>query len=174
MRTASLRAALLLPLAALGAPATTLLPVSLDEPPNTTTAAAVVGAGASAPSFIYGTASTPPPNLIYVKIPKTGSSTGAGIVRRLAAHHGVHGYTIHQHNNIDVASVADLLPFGEPGMWVSHNERRKLDGAIGNLTLPSFIFSTIREPIDRCMSHFYWRARPEAHRAPERRDLMSL
>jgi hypothetical protein len=81
------------------------------------------------------------------------------ILRRIGAKHGLHGYNLRVHNNEPVPGVEDLLPWGEPGLWASHNERKDLDGAIQQVRHAKFILTVVRDPVERCMSHFYFRAR---------------
>ena len=83
------------------------------------------------------------PNLIYIKIPKAMSSTSAGMVRRLAAHHGLGGAWD--------SGWIDL----EPGLWADHSKMHRVKRWMGKLTKPSFLFTVIREPADRCLSEYY-------------------
>jgi len=83
------------------------------------------------------------PNLIYIKVPKTASSTTGGIARRLAIKHGLSG-------------VGDMEWISqEPGVWANHKTRAKLDDKIRKLKLPAFTFTCLRDPVDRCLSEFY-------------------
>ena len=83
------------------------------------------------------------PNLIYIKIPKAMSSTSAGVARRLAAHHGLNGV-------FDGKWISS-----EPGLWAEHSRMHRVGGWMGQLTQPSFLFTVIREPADRCLSEYY-------------------
>lgn len=82
-------------------------------------------------------------NLLYVKVPKAASSTTGGVARRIAAHHGLSGYT------------TKSWITSEPGLWANHGELHRLRWSIARLRLPSFLFSVVREPAARCLSEFY-------------------
>jgi hypothetical protein len=97
------------------------------------------------------------PNLIYIKIPKTGSSSAGAIVRRLAQKHGLNGFNRHKRNNVEIHGVDELMPWGEPGIWASHDRHKELDAALDGLVLPKIAFSIVRDPTERCMSNFYYK-----------------
>lgn len=82
-------------------------------------------------------------NLIYVKIFKTGSSTAGGVARRIAAHNGLHG--------VHSSSWGSVEPF----VAANHASMYELFPRIEQLHLPSFLFTMVREPAARCLSHFY-------------------
>jgi hypothetical protein len=82
-------------------------------------------------------------NLILLKTYKTGSSTASGVARRIAAHNGLSGYTT------DAWSSVEPLVAGD------HASMAKLWPKLQRLHLPSFVFSMVREPVSRCLSHFY-------------------
>lgn len=83
-------------------------------------------------------------NLIFLKIPKTGSSTMSGVARRIASHHGLSGYE-------DSSWITR-----EPGVWANHaNFRHVYRGMQQTLKLPAFVFTNVREPAARCLSNFY-------------------
>jgi hypothetical protein len=83
------------------------------------------------------------PNLIYIKIPKAMSSTSAGVARRLAAHHGLSG-------TFDGKWISS-----EPGVWAEHSQMHRVEGWMGQLTKPRFLFTVIRGPAERCLSEYY-------------------
>jgi hypothetical protein len=82
-------------------------------------------------------------NIIYIKVPKTASSTTGGIARRIAARNAMSG-----------VGTNDWIS-NEPGVWANHSTRRKLDPKILALKQKTFIFSMLRDPVDRCLSQFY-------------------
>lgn len=81
-------------------------------------------------------------NVILLKTYKTGSSTASGVARRIAAHNGLSGY------DTDSFTV-------EPLVAGDHASMAKLWPKVQRLHLPSFIFTMVRDPVSRCLSHFY-------------------
>jgi len=98
-------------------------------------------------------ANTSAPNLIYIKIPKAMSSTSAGVVRRLAAHHGLSG------------AFDSYWIDSEPGVWAEHRRFDRVGIWMRKLKKRSFLFTVIREPADRCLSEFY-HLHITSHRGP--------
>lgn len=94
-------------------------------------------------------------NLVYIKVDKTGSSTAAGVNRRIAAHHGLSGV---------FADHVWIAENGEPGAWSDHGQLSGGDDRdvsydkLEALTMPYFLWSVVREPSKRAMSGCYWAA----------------
>ena len=84
------------------------------------------------------------PNLVYLKVPKTGSSTMSDIARRMASQHGL--------SNVD---SMDWIA-SEPGVWWWHAPYHELREHIESLTRPYFAWATIRDPVERVISHFQY------------------
>ena len=82
-------------------------------------------------------------NLIFIKVPKVGSSTVGGVARRIAAHHKISG------------SRDSTWILNEPGVWANHGKFEGIAPNIKLLHLPVFIFTIVREPASRCLSEFY-------------------
>jgi len=101
-------------------------------------------------------------NIVYVKVPKTGSSTSSGIARRLAAHQpGCNFSAIHenwtecQHRHCPHGGMPGHHP-SEPFVLANHMEFRKLESGLQDLERKVFLWSTIRHPFDRCLSFYYY------------------
>jgi len=86
------------------------------------------------------------PNLVYIKIPKTGSTTMALVARRIALQHGLSN-----------AFSRDWIA-SEPGVWWQHETYGNLanEGKITSLQKPTFSWTTLRNPVDRIISHFQY------------------
>jgi len=85
------------------------------------------------------------PNLVYIKIPKTGSTTMANIVRRVSVHHGI--------GNVAENDINTWID-EEPGAWWSHSKYSEMKPKILALQHPYFSFSLLRDPVTRAISHF--------------------
>ena len=82
-------------------------------------------------------------NIVYIKVPKTGSTTVSGIMSRVAARNGLTGYR-------NVTWIAK-----EPGIWASHAHFDKLLPQLHSLTRPVVLITSVREPRMRALSAFY-------------------
>lgn len=87
-------------------------------------------------------ASKDPPNLIYVKVEKAASSTTGGVARRIAARHGL---SCVGDDGCDWKS--------EPGVQSNHTLRSWFHELPSKK--PILWLASIRDPLDRCMSHYY-------------------
>ena len=85
------------------------------------------------------------PNLVYIKVPKTGSTTMANIVRRSSVRHGI--------KNVADSDINTWIN-EEPGAWWSHSEYSEIKSKIDALQHPYFSFSLLRDPVTRAISHF--------------------
>lgn len=84
------------------------------------------------------------PNLVYIKIPKTGSTTMSLIARKIAVQHGIsNAYSDHWINQ-------------EPGVWWNHEPYADLKGKISGLYKPTFTWTILRDPVARLISSFQY------------------
>jgi hypothetical protein len=83
-------------------------------------------------------------NIVLVKVVKTAGSTAAGVIRHIAAHHDLSG-----------VYSSDHWINEEPGIWAHHTHYDALMPKIANLTRPYYLVTWIRDPISRCLSHYY-------------------
>lgn len=84
------------------------------------------------------------PNLVYIKIPKTGSTTMSLIARKIAVQHGIsNAYSDHWINQ-------------EPGVWWNHEPYADLKGKISGLHKPTFTWTILRDPVARLISSFQY------------------
>jgi hypothetical protein len=86
------------------------------------------------------------PNLVYIKIPKTGSTTMALIARKIAVQHGIsNAYSRNWINQ-------------EPGVWWNHEKYADLigEGKLSGLTKPTFTWTILRDPVTRIISNFQY------------------
>lgn len=84
-----------------------------------------------------------PCNIIFVKAPKCASSTAGGVVRRIAAHHGLSGVG------------DDGWVTREPGVWANHGLLQRRWEALRQLERRSFLLTVVRLPVSRCLSAYY-------------------
>lgn len=84
-------------------------------------------------------------SLVFIKTPKTGGSTVAGVVRRIGDRFNLSGTR-------DSAWIRS-----EPGVWAAHTPYAKLHGRIADLAQPPFLLTWVRHPVQRCLSSFYYR-----------------
>lgn len=95
-------------------------------------------------------------NIIFVKVPKCASSTTGGIARRIAAHQGLSGVRYRRW----------ITSEKEPGVWANHNKASVLWPLVNLLKKPTFIFTFIRDPVDRCLSAYYYFRAPLSRGPP--------
>jgi hypothetical protein len=106
-------------------------------------------------------------NIIFIKSPKTGSSTTGGLARRIGAHHNLGNWN---GDNWIISRGSQ-----EPGVFAEHATLKDLLPKIFNLTMPYFLFTFIREPAERCLSDFYHFKVSRGHFKPtEQQKLSSL
>ena len=84
------------------------------------------------------------PNLVYVRIPKTGSTTMSLIARKIAVQHGISNAYSEQWIN------------QEPGVWWNHKTYADLKGKISGLHKPTFTWTILRDPVARIISSFQY------------------
>ena len=83
-------------------------------------------------------------NLVMVKPGKVGGSTLSGVIRHIAAHHGLSGYDNEEW-------IKD-----EPGIFAKHTKMRTLYDNIKSLKQKTFLLTIIRDPSERCLSDFHY------------------
>jgi len=88
-------------------------------------------------------------NLIYIKVGKTGSSTTAGIMRRIASRHGLFGVT----EELDPEHPVNF----EPAVAPNHGSAAcKVTLNWHGFTKPAILITQIRDPAARALSDFYF------------------
>jgi len=88
-------------------------------------------------------------NLIYIKVGKTGSTTTAGVMRRIAARHGLSGVT-------QKLSEEDPVDF-EPAVAPNHGHATcKVTLNNYGFTKPAILVTQLRDPAARALSAFYF------------------
>ena len=85
-------------------------------------------------------------NLIFIKIPRCASSTTGGLIRNLAAQHGLNG--VGQTYSKGDCSIV------EPGVFANHAKLYLMEPFLAPLQRPAVYVSVVRDPISRCMSEF--------------------
>jgi len=82
-------------------------------------------------------------NIVYIKAQKTASSTTSGMLRRIAANHGLGGYR------------SCLWWKTEPLLWANHGSWHLVEPEVTSLKLPTVLIASVREPAARAMSEYY-------------------
>jgi len=103
-------------------------------------------------------ASFQPQNLVMVKPGKVGGSTLSGVIRHIAAHHGLSNY-----DNEEWIK-------NEPGIFAKHSKMKTLYDNIKSLKQKTFLSTIIRDPSERCLSDFNFFKTRRTHRT-ETRDF---
>ncbi|CAN0044821.1 unnamed protein product, partial [Heterosigma akashiwo] len=87
-------------------------------------------------------------NLFYVKVYKAASTTSSGVVRRIAIRNGL---------NLACENIPEIVHRDEPFVLAYHVKLSDLKPQIeNNLAKQVFLFTMIRDPVERCLSHFYY------------------
>ena len=96
-------------------------------------------------------------SIVYIKIPKTGSSTFAGVLHRAAGKLKLAG--------ADSCRLEDWSR--EPLLWAEHGSYESIAGEVSRLRTRPLLLTLVRDPVERCMSHYYYslRTAPSAQRA---------
>ena len=88
-------------------------------------------------------------NLVYIKIPKTASSTFAGVLHRVGSRYGLTGADSCAHT------------WGkEPLLWAEHASYAAVKDKVDKLKEKSKVVTLVRDPVDRCLSHYYYTLGP--------------
>lgn len=103
-----------------------------------------------------------PASFWFVKVPKVGGSTLAGIFRSIAAHHGIHmvnpapGFNKLKDERL-TESIDMFSELGSEYIGIANHM------PYHNISLPGPVlrFTAVRHPIDRSISHFYFRCSME-------------
>ena len=93
-----------------------------------------------------------PCNLVYIKVTKCASSTSGGVTRRIGAY-----------NNLSGVPNATWIK-SEPGLWANHGAWNTTTGRIHwqsmlHFRLRTFLWTVVRQPASRCLSHHYFNFR---------------
>jgi hypothetical protein len=86
--------------------------------------------------------------IAYIKVPKTGSSTWAGIMRRIGSRHGLK----HVHDGPSWIKK-DMKP--SASVWANHGHRISMERELFKLMPNATYVTLIRDPVDRALSQFY-------------------
>jgi len=91
-------------------------------------------------------------NLIFMRVFKTGTSSMSGVLLRIAARHGLNGVQ---------EKFAEDMP--EPLVSTSHFHRyqwhiQPFVQKIKEFTKPNIMVTMVRDPVERWLSHYYYRA----------------
>ena len=99
-------------------------------------------------------------NILYVKTIKTGSTTTAGVFRRIASRHGINGaFTGH-----DEDGTTEIDDKNEPYLYADHMMFKQSEPTLGKLDHPTFLLTGVREPVSRMISEFQYVMDPsESH-----------
>lgn len=89
-----------------------------------------------------------PCNILYIKIPKCASSTSGGVSRRIAARHNISG--------ADAGMENRFITTREPAVSAAHAKFSGGWRAMRKLTKRSFLWTTLRLPVSRCLSFYYF------------------
>eukprot|EP00494_Astrolonche_serrata_P025134 UN25395 len=92
-------------------------------------------------------------DIIYIRIFKTGSTTMASIIRNIAEHHGMK--SSEREEGVPMEEAA-FIP-EEPGYWNLHRFRFSLQPDIEKLKFPYFVYTMLRDPVDRCLSAYNYK-----------------
>eukprot|EP00040_Diaphanoeca_grandis_P025501 m.141317 g.141317 ORF g.141317 m.141317 type:complete len:343 (-) comp30179_c1_seq4:434-1462(-) len=98
-------------------------------------------------------------SLILVKPTKVGGSTVAGVVRRIAAHHNLDGFTSSHFGQLEEKRTTDKLCTRSQG-YVSANHGTRTEfthtmRACHQSGKPLFVMTWVRDALIRCLSAFY-------------------
>lgn len=105
-------------------------------------------------------------NIVFIRIAKTASTTCDGITRRIGLKHNLNGVFVKR----------QWPAKAEPGVWADHGALDRLGygpnpanepvtankdllpswQAMETLTLPTFMWTVIRDPTSRALSQYYW------------------
>jgi len=97
-------------------------------------------------------------SLMYIKIPKTGSSTVMGVMRRIAARHGLDGV------DRQVKSSKDVQ--WEPFCAADHEKAAMKLKRFRLHTLPLMLITFVRDPIQRAISGYFYFGHQGLQRTP--------
>ena len=100
-------------------------------------------------------------NLLYVKTIKTASTTIAGITRRIGLNHGIHGVREGYHTT--GTKKITLVAGKEPYLYADHRMFKLTEPTLKNLDRPTFLYTSIRDPVSRVISAFQYVMDPNDH-----------
>ena len=82
-------------------------------------------------------------SIVFIKVPKVGGSTAAGVFRRVAKHRNLSGYA-------DAGWIRR-----EPGVWANHGTLQAMGPKLQLMHGPTLLVTWVRDPVERCLSQFY-------------------
>jgi hypothetical protein len=95
---------------------------------------------------------TPGINILFVKTIKTGSTTIAGLCRRIANRHGLNGARTGYNQN----GSTEIDDKQEPYVYADHRMFKQTEGTLSKLDHPTFLLTSIRDPVSRFISEFQY------------------
>jgi hypothetical protein len=99
-------------------------------------------------------------NILYVKTIKTGSTTLAGVCRRIASGYGING----AFTGRDEDGITEIDDKNEPYVYADHMMFKQSEPTLGKLDHPTFLLTGVREPVSRMISEFQYVMDPsESH-----------
>ena len=90
-------------------------------------------------------------SIVFVKFLKVGGSTISSIARRIARANGMQGWNQH----IEWKERPKTRVPIEPGVSADHGDYQEIQSTIDRLSGPYFLFTWVRDPIERCLSEYY-------------------
>lgn len=91
----------------------------------------------------------PAQSIVYIKIPKTGSSTFAGVLHRAAGKLQLAG-----------ADSCRLQSWSrEPLLWAEHGSYVSIADEVSRMRMHPLLITLVRDPVERCLSHYYYSLR---------------
>jgi len=91
-------------------------------------------------------------NILFVKTIKTGSTTIAGLCRRIANRHGLNGARTGFNQN----GSTEIDDKQEPYVYTDHRMFKQTEGTLSKLDHPTFLLTSIRDPVSRFISEFQY------------------
>lgn len=108
-----------------------------------------------------------PRSFVYIKVPKTGGSTLAGVCRRIGKRRNyLHAEDSYWLRRINKSSINTSVP----SMWANHGKRRQLQHRIDKVMPNAFYLTSVRDPAERCMAAYYHFTVGRRHVAAENTD----
>jgi len=99
-------------------------------------------------------------NILFVKTIKTGSTTIAGLCRRIASRHGING-ALTGYNQDGITEIDDKH---EPYVYADHMMFKNSEPTLSKLDHPTFLLTSLRDPVSRMISEFQYVMDPiESH-----------
>jgi len=98
-------------------------------------------------------------SLIFIKPHKVGGTTIVTVLQEIQKKYQISRLRVGEKfdlHNLD-GTVEDRVSWiSEPGVWTHHCVYSDLDKKISQMTRPHFLLTWMRDPVERCLSAFYW------------------